>query len=252
MWISGKIPAHITAKIVMASAERLTDVRHFCRNRNRTAEISVPAWPMPTQNTKFVMSNAQPTVGSGPRCRCRWRSGTRPLTSPGRAARPRRRTPPTTAPRAGLQRRADVVGDVASVLSPGDQRGLGAMRISHGAASFVRGPSAVTDHSQVADTDGLTFELLENAVAARAARGGDAARLFGSFRSPNTMACAGQDCWQAVRIAAVGERPPRALRLGLRLVDALDAERALLHDPARADGDVGVQGQVQQRVVSAG
>ena len=25
-------------------------------------EISVPAWPMPTQNTKFVMSKAQPTV----------------------------------------------------------------------------------------------------------------------------------------------------------------------------------------------
>ena len=26
------------------------------------AEISVPAWPMPIQNTKFVMSNAQPTA----------------------------------------------------------------------------------------------------------------------------------------------------------------------------------------------
>ncbi len=25
------------------------------------AEISVPAWPMPTQKTKFVMSKAQPT-----------------------------------------------------------------------------------------------------------------------------------------------------------------------------------------------
>ena len=25
------------------------------------AEISVPAWPMPTQNTKLVMSNAQQT-----------------------------------------------------------------------------------------------------------------------------------------------------------------------------------------------
>ena len=45
----------------MASAERLMDVRHFCRNRNRIAEISVPAWPIPIQNTKFVMSQAQPT-----------------------------------------------------------------------------------------------------------------------------------------------------------------------------------------------
>ena len=52
----------MTAKIVIASAERLIDVRHFCLRRSRTAEISVPAWPMPTQNTKLVMSNAQPTV----------------------------------------------------------------------------------------------------------------------------------------------------------------------------------------------
>ena len=52
----------MTAKIVIASAERLIDVRHFCRNSSRMAEISVPAWPMPIQNTKLVMSNAQPTV----------------------------------------------------------------------------------------------------------------------------------------------------------------------------------------------
>ena len=62
MWMSGKMPAHITAKSVIASAARLTDVRHRCRSRNRMAEMSVPAWPMPIQNTKFVMSNAQPTV----------------------------------------------------------------------------------------------------------------------------------------------------------------------------------------------
>ena len=52
----------MTAKSVIASAERLTDVRQRCRSRNRIAEMSVPAWPMPIQNTKFVMSNAQPTV----------------------------------------------------------------------------------------------------------------------------------------------------------------------------------------------
>ena len=55
------MPAHITANSVIASAERLIDVRHFCRNRNKIAEISVPAWPIPIQNTKFVMSHAQPT-----------------------------------------------------------------------------------------------------------------------------------------------------------------------------------------------
>src|SRR6516162_2345735 len=62
MWISGNNPAHITAKMVMASAERFTEVRHFCRKRKRIAEINVPAWPMPIQKTKLVMSNAQPNV----------------------------------------------------------------------------------------------------------------------------------------------------------------------------------------------
>ena len=62
MWIIGNRPAHITANNVIASAARLTEVRQRCRNRNRIAEISVPAWPMPIQNTKFVISNAHPTV----------------------------------------------------------------------------------------------------------------------------------------------------------------------------------------------
>ncbi len=56
------MPAQTTAKMVIASAKRLIEVRHFWRSRKRIAEISVPAWPMPTQNTKLVMSHAQPTV----------------------------------------------------------------------------------------------------------------------------------------------------------------------------------------------
>ena len=60
-WIPGNIPAQITAKMVIASAARLMDVRHFCLKRNRIAEISVPAWPIPTQNTKFTMAYPQPT-----------------------------------------------------------------------------------------------------------------------------------------------------------------------------------------------
>jgi hypothetical protein len=58
----GKMPAAATAKIVMASAARLMLVRQPWRVRYSTAEISVPAWPMPIQNTKFVMSQAQPIV----------------------------------------------------------------------------------------------------------------------------------------------------------------------------------------------
>src|SRR4026209_1131492 len=59
--MTGNVKAHMTAKMVIASAERLIEVRHFCRKRKRIAEISVPAWPIPTQKTKFVMSQAQPT-----------------------------------------------------------------------------------------------------------------------------------------------------------------------------------------------
>ena len=59
-WIAGYKPAHMTAKMVIASAERLIEVRHFWRKRNKIAEISVPAWPMPIQKTKLVMSHAQP------------------------------------------------------------------------------------------------------------------------------------------------------------------------------------------------
>jgi hypothetical protein len=51
----------MTAKMVIASAARLIEVRQRWRKRKRIAEISVPAWPIPTQNTKFVMSHAQPT-----------------------------------------------------------------------------------------------------------------------------------------------------------------------------------------------
>src|SRR5206468_4642440 len=60
-WMPGKIAAQITAKSVIASAERLIDVRHFCRSKNKIAEICVPACPIPIQKTKLVMSQAQPT-----------------------------------------------------------------------------------------------------------------------------------------------------------------------------------------------
>ena len=62
----GKNPAVATAKSVMASADRLTEVRHFWRKRNRMAEIKVPACQIPTQKTKFVMSNDQPIVRLSP------------------------------------------------------------------------------------------------------------------------------------------------------------------------------------------
>ena len=60
MWISGKMPAQATAKSVIASANRLMDVRQSCLNSSRIAEISVPAWPMPIHQTKLMMAKPQP------------------------------------------------------------------------------------------------------------------------------------------------------------------------------------------------
>ncbi len=55
------MPAHATAKSVMASAKRLIEVRHCWRSKSRIAEISVPAWPMPIHHTKLMMSKPQAT-----------------------------------------------------------------------------------------------------------------------------------------------------------------------------------------------
>ena len=55
MWKIGKSSAQATAKRVIASAARLIEVRHCCRNSRRMAEISVPAWPMPIHQTKLMM-----------------------------------------------------------------------------------------------------------------------------------------------------------------------------------------------------
>ena len=61
MCSNGNIPAQDTAKSVIASANRLMEVRHFCRSNNKIAEISVPAWPIPIHHTKFTMANPHPT-----------------------------------------------------------------------------------------------------------------------------------------------------------------------------------------------
>ena len=58
--MAGKIPAQATANSVMASAKRLMELRHDCRNSKRIAEISVPAWPMPIHHTKLTMAKPQP------------------------------------------------------------------------------------------------------------------------------------------------------------------------------------------------
>src|SRR5579884_237454 len=52
----GNMPAHMTAKSVMASAARLIDVRQLCLSSSKMAEIRVPAWPIPIHHTKLTMA----------------------------------------------------------------------------------------------------------------------------------------------------------------------------------------------------
>ena len=51
----------ISANTVITSAQRVTGRRHRAFTRRRIAEMSVPAWLMPIQKTKFVSWNAQNT-----------------------------------------------------------------------------------------------------------------------------------------------------------------------------------------------
>ncbi len=49
------------ANSVIASVKRLIDVRHFCSSRSTKAEMNVPAWPIPTHQTKLMMPKPQAT-----------------------------------------------------------------------------------------------------------------------------------------------------------------------------------------------
>ena len=71
----------------------------------------------------------------------------------------------------------------------------------------------------------------------------------GSFRSPNTIASAGQACWHAVLISPSRTGRSSFSDVDLRRVDPLHAVGALLHHAAAAHGDVGVAPQLQARRV---
>ena len=54
-WMIGNIAPIISANTVMTSAQRVTGRRQPAFTSRRIAEMSVPAWLMPIQKTKFVM-----------------------------------------------------------------------------------------------------------------------------------------------------------------------------------------------------
>ena len=94
---------------------------------------------------------------------------------------------------------------------------------------------------------GRVFSSASSAVVARLVLALARPRLFGSLRSPKTIACVGQAAWQAVTTSP--SRIARSSRLGVdlaRRVDALHAVGALLHHAAAADRDVGIVQQLQR------
>jgi hypothetical protein len=54
-WMIGNSAPIMSANAVMTSAHRVTGRRQPALTSRRIAEISVPAWLMPIQNTKLVM-----------------------------------------------------------------------------------------------------------------------------------------------------------------------------------------------------
>src|SRR5262249_1716649 len=53
-WMMGNRAPIMSAKTVMTSAHRVTGPRHHAFTSLRIAEMSVPAWLIPIQKTKFV------------------------------------------------------------------------------------------------------------------------------------------------------------------------------------------------------
>ena len=209
----------------------------------------MPAWPMPTQKTKLVMSKPQPTVRLRPQVpmpvvRSCSRSGPRP--APGAAPATRNATHQPRPGRAleggGDRARHLAVGEVAAderLALPAGQRPAGRARRRPGRgahawppwASGVRRDAPVAHPGEVGDARART----PSSASTWKARGLGAAapRLAsGSPPSPKVIARAGQLCWQAVCTSGTAARPSAARR-DPRGLDPLHAEGALLHD-ARA------------------
>ena len=66
---------------------------------------------------------------------------------------------------------------------------------------------------------------------------------------PNTMALAGQDCWQAVCNSPSAIFRSSLFRLDAMLIDALHAVRALFHHAAAAHGDIRIAHHLELRRV---
>src|SRR6267142_1914886 len=257
--MAGNKPAHMTAKMVMASAERLIEVRHFCRNSNRIAEMSVPAWPMPIQNTKLVISKAHPTLLFRPQTPMPLAISQ--VTIPPRLSRAASAMPKQI--HQPLPGRASMGCAISSVISPSvgwpSTQWVGASTWSSVRFGFmgsivivealIRLFSAplhwVSDFFEIGDIGPRSevFEHLITALTALQLR--DTAA--GIFQIAEHNGLRGARLLAGGLYVAIGERAHALERLVFRQLNPLDAEAALFHDAPGADENIGVQHHAAQR-----
>jgi hypothetical protein len=108
------MPAMLAANSVIASAKRLIEVRQRWRSSSSTAEMKVPAWPMPIHQTKLAIAKPQATGMSMPQMPTPLTSSQLTAPSAPRAGEGAQEgAPPLPAEAAGQHDAGDLVGDVA-------------------------------------------------------------------------------------------------------------------------------------------
>src|SRR5262249_1730349 len=245
-----KSPAHATAKSVIASANRLIELRHPWRNSRRIAEISVPAWPMPIHHTKLMMSKAQPTGMLLPQIPMPVNS--RCVTVTIITISSANEIPKPTNQPSGvflLRTRLAILSVTDANVWPGPM--TGSTTLSSLAMPLVLAGS--TRHLRVRVADGrevrgarLRLQLAQQRVVA-------VARLELRHAASGVVLVAEGDGARRAGRPARGHDLPlgdlAALVLGVDAdaVDPLHAVGALLHDTARAHRDLGIALQLEGR-----
>src|SRR5215472_297047 len=259
------MPAQTTAKIVMASAKRLMELRQVCLKSSRMAEISVPAWPIPIHQTKLIIAKPQATG---------WVTAQMPvpLRNSHVTATSSTVAPPPAMPKnarnpsgvCGVSTMREIFSVIDLKVSPcpmtRNSPVLGSMPGSEGLTSLVAIVMSTLCRRMF---HRLLFEFrirIQNFGEVAGARtrvlvGDDLvhALVFVQFRhlARLVVEVAEGDHLRRARLLAgcndlaIANRAGLLVGFNLRRVDALHEVAALLHDAARSNGDVRIAHRLQ-------
>src|ERR1035438_4527683 len=252
------MPAQTTAKIVIASAKRLIELRQLCLKSSRIAEINVPAWPMPIHQTKLIIAKPHATG-------CVIAQMPTPLRNSHVTATSNTVAPPPAMPKSASQ--------------PSGVCGVSTMRVIFSVTDLKVSPSAMTRYSPVAgSTPGLlvftslvaivTSTLRRRVFHRRCFEFGIQIQNFCDVRRPRAGVLVGEhliraligsqlcdlarlviqiskrDCGSRTRLLAsrhnfsIANRSILLVRFDSGRRDALNAVAALLHHAARSHGHI--------------